>query len=53
MVDVLTVCERAPEVKHNNRAMTTLYQLKTNVNARLANMAASDADALLRDHSVF
>ena len=31
-------------------AMTTLYQLKTNANARLTNKAASDAP--LRGHSV-
>ena len=53
MIDVWTVCWRAPEEKHNDRAMITLYQLKTNANARLANMAASDADAPLRGHSVF
>ena len=53
MIDVLTVCWRALEDKHNDRAMSTLYQLKTNANARLANMAASDADAPLRGHSVF
>ena len=53
MIDVLTVCWRAPEDKHNDRAMITLYQLKTNANAWLANMAASDADAPLRGHSVF
>ena len=27
--------------------------MKTNANARLTDMAASDADALLRGHSVF
>ena len=43
---------RAPEDKHNDRAMITLYQLKTSANARLANKAASNADALLRGHSV-
>ena len=53
MIDVLTACWRALEDKHNDRAMSTLYQLKTNANAPLANMAASDADALLRGHSVF
>ena len=52
-IDVLTVCWRVPEDKHNDRAMIILYQLKTNANARLANMAASDADALLRGHNVF
>ena len=46
IIDVLTVCWRVPEDKHNDRAMIILYQLKTNANARLANMAASDADAL-------
>ena len=52
MIDVLTVCWRAPEDKHNDRAMITLYQLKTSANARLANKAASKADALLRGHSL-
>ena len=33
--------------------MITLYQLKTNANARLANMAASDVDALLHGYIVF
>ena len=33
LIDVWTVCRRAPEDKHNDRAMITLYQLKTNVNA--------------------
>ena len=50
MIDVWTVCCRAPEEKHNVRAMIALYQLKTNANARLTNMAASDA--LPRGHSV-
>ena len=40
--DVWTSCWRAPEDKHNDRAMITLYQLKTNANARLNNMAASN-----------
>ena len=31
MIDVWTVCWRAPEDKHNDRAMITLYQLQTNV----------------------
>ena len=53
IIDVLTVCWRVPEDKHNDRAMIILNQLKTNANARLANMAASDADALLRGHNVF
>ena len=53
MIDVLTVCWRAPEDKHNDRAMITLYQLKKNANVPLANIAASDADALLHGHSVF
>ena len=53
IIDVLTVCWRVPEDKHNDRAMIILNQLKTNANVRLANMAASDADALLRGHSVF
>ena len=43
----------APEDKHNDRAIITLYQLKKNANVPLANIAASDADALLRGHSVF
>ena len=51
MIDCMTamwiVCWRTPEDKHNNRAVITLYQLKTNANARLTNMAASD-----RGHSV-
>ena len=50
MIDVWTVCWRAPEDEHNDRAMITLYQLKTNANARLNNMATSDT--LLRGHSV-
>ena len=50
MIDVWTVCWRAPEEKHNDRAMITLYHLKTNANARLTNMAVSGA--LPRDHSV-
>ena len=50
MIDVLTVCWRAPEDKHNDRAMITLYQLKTNANARLTNKATSDD--LLHGHSV-
>ena len=53
IIDVMTVCWRVPEDKHNDRAMIILNQLKTNANAQLANMAASDADALLRGHSVF
>ena len=50
MIDEWTVCWRAPEEKHSDRAMITLYQLKTNANARLTNMAASDT--LPRSHSV-
>ena len=50
MIDVWTVCWRAPVDKHKDRAMIILYQLKTNANARLNNMAASDTP--LRDHSV-
>ena len=50
MIDMWTVCWRTPEDKHNNRAVITLYQLKTNANARLNNMAASDT--LLRGHNV-
>ena len=43
MIDVWTVCWRAPEDKHNDRAMITLYQLKMNANARVSNMATPDA----------
>ena len=50
VIDVWTVCWRAPVDKHKDTAMITLYQLKTNANARLNNMAASDTP--LRDHSV-
>ena len=50
MIDVWTVCWRAPEEKHNDKAMITLYQLKTNANTWLTNMAASDA--LPRSHSL-
>ena len=50
MIDVWTVCWRAPLDKQNDRAMITLNQLKTNANARLTNKAASDA--LLRGHNV-
>ena len=50
MIDVWTVCWGAPGEKHSDRAMITVYQLKTNVNALLTNMAASDA--LLRAYSV-
>ena len=41
MIDAWTLCWRPLEEKHNDRAMITLYQLKTNANARLNNMAAS------------
>ena len=34
MIDVWTVCWRAPLDKHNDRAMISLNQLKTNANAR-------------------
>ena len=51
MIDVWTVCWRAPEEKHNDGALITLYRLKTNANARLTNIAASDA--LLRGHSLW
>ena len=50
LADVWTVCWGASEEKHNERAMITLHQLKTNANARLTNMAASDA--IPRGHSV-
>ena len=50
MIDVWTVCWRVPEDKHNDRAMITLSQLKTNANACLTDMITSDA--LLRGHSV-
>ena len=39
-IDLWTVCRRGPVEKHNDRAMITLYQLKTNANALLTNMAA-------------
>ena len=45
-----TVCWRAPEDKHNDRTMITLYQLRTNADAWLTNIAAPDA--LVRDHSM-
>ena len=35
MIDVWTVCRRAPEQKHSERAMITLYQPKANANAWL------------------
>ena len=50
VLQVWTVCWRAPVEKHNHRAMITLYQLKTNANARLTSLAASDA--LPRGHCV-
>ena len=50
MIDVWTVCWRAPEEEHNDRAMITLYQLRTDANARFNNMVASDT--LLCGHSV-
>ena len=50
MIDVWTVCWRAPEEKQNDKAIITLYQLKTNANTWLTNMAASDA--LPRGHSL-
>ena len=50
MIDMWTVCWRAHEEKYNDRAMITLYQLKTNVSVRLTNMATSDA--LSRGHSM-
>ena len=40
VLQVWTVCWRAPVEKHNHRAMITLYQLKTNANARLTSLAA-------------
>ena len=43
MIDLWTVCWRAPEEKCNDRAMITLYQLKMYANARLTNVAPSDA----------
>ena len=51
MIDVWAVCWRAPEEKLNDGALITLYQLKTKANARLTNIAASDA--LLRGHSLW
>ena len=53
MINVFTVCLKAPEDKHNDRVMIPLYQMKTNANAWLANMTVSDANALLRDNGVF
>ena len=50
MTDVWTVFCRAHEEKYNDRAMITLYRLKTNANARLTNMATFDA--LSRGHSM-
>ena len=42
----------APEDKHNDRAIITLYQLKKNANVPLANIAASDTDVLLHGYSM-
>ena len=53
MIDVFTVCWRAPEGKHNDRAMITLYQMKTNANAWLANITVSHVNALLHGNGVF
>ena len=50
MLDMWTVCWRAHEEKYNDRAMITLYRLKTKANARLTNVATSNA--LSRGHSV-
>ena len=50
VLQVWTVCWRAPVEKHNDRAMITLYQLKTNANARFTSVATSDA--LPRGHGV-
>ena len=50
MIDVWTVCWRAPEDKYNDRVIIISNQQKTNANARLTNKAASDA--LLRGHGV-
>ena len=50
MIDMWTVCWRAHEEKYNDRAMITLYRLKTKANARLTNVATSNA--LSRGHSV-
>ena len=50
LIDMWTVSWRAHEEKYNDRAIITLYQLKTNANARLTNMATSDA--LSRGHTV-
>ena len=35
MIDVWTVCWRAPKEKHSDGAMITLYQPKTKANVRL------------------
>ena len=48
MIDVLTFYGRAPEDKHDDIVMITLYQLNTNANALVSNMAAPGA--LLRGH---
>ena len=43
MIDVWTLCWKAHEEKYSDGAMITFYQLKTNANARLANMGTSNA----------
>ena len=50
MIDVWTEYWKAHEEKYNDRAMITLYQLKTDANAWLASMATSNA--LSRGHNV-
>ena len=50
MIDMWTVSWKAHEEKYNDKAIITLYQLKTNANTRLTNMATSDA--LSRGHTV-
>ena len=50
MIDVWTEYWKAHEEKYNDRAMITLYQLKTDANVRLASMATSNA--LSRTHNV-
>ena len=50
MIEVWTEYWKAHEEKYNDRAMITLYQLKTDANAWLASMATSNA--LSRGHNV-
>ena len=43
MIDMWTLCWKAHKEKYSDRAMITLYQLKRNANARLANLGTSNA----------